>query len=658
MSPSSKQRRRFRLDGTVDIECAGWDRFVCGAVYRPIDGARIVRSPDDLVDELLRRDGWYWAWCGGRYDFLLIADVLHKRGRRVVCHTAGSQITRLQVGSLSLVDAWFLCPMSKNEAAPIAKRPPSVLGWPCICRPSPDAKECGGYCQISTKLPPDKMRQLEAYCADDAALEYAVLAELVGFGTELGLDFRGTLGGTAWATAQGTLGLPIAAPRSSVWNRLKTASYGGRVTVGMPRAQRGRQHDIASAYPAALATTAVPIGEPVELGARRAALAYNHGTEGVYRATVRVPEDLWLPPLPWRREGRVAYPTGRFTGAWVKPELEAAEARGVVIEEITAAYAYPDGACVVFDELIGRWYDARARVGRDSALGKWIRLLANALTGKLAEGPHREMVLMHPRQVRYCNPDSEVCRRAGCTRIRCTGRCKAYRQLDRWGTIFSVPYFRKADSGHVVWAAYLTAATRLRELEGMEAVGDRFVYGDTDSVWTSDPEVAFTGDQGELLVSDEKVPGPVGERMGQWVYRGRWYDWHCLAPKSYRYATEQEVVVRAAGVAHASDYEWRTLDGRQQALEQGRGVMSLREAAMGDKGLFRRRFRPVTPREFDGWYGDRLLHLDGRTYPADRGQIEKRYREQRSRRIRQNCGQPATGPGELHPGQGQAGAAL
>lgn len=632
----------FRIDGVLDIECAHWTHYKCGALYEPRRGVQMTRTPGDLVDKLLDRGGWWWAWFGGRYDFLAILHELHERGARIRAHTSGGQITRLVAGDLVLVDAYFLVPMSKRAAAPMAGRPAAELPWPCVCA-APGQKECGGYCNIAPRMSPAMERTLEEYCAHDAHLEYDILAAVIREFTANGMHLRGTLGGTAWATAQAVLGIPDAVHRSSTWKRLRTAYYGGRVTCGRARAQHGNQWDLASAYPAALATTPVPVGEPIELGARRARLALGASMEGVYRATVRVPETRYLPPLPWRHAGRIAYPTGVMTGVWCRPELEAAIARGVTVEDVHGAIVYPDGARVLFDDLIGTWYTARAKVGRRSAMGELWRLVANALVGKFAEGPHREMVLVRPRRVVACDARSRRARAAGCTRTRCTGQCGRYRQLDRWGLIWSVPYWRQADSGHLPWAIYTVAATRLKWLDGAELVGESFVYGDTDSVLAAAPEVDLEREQFGLRLDGAGVtpPGEVGERMGQWAWKGSWYDWHCLGLKNYRYDTDVETIIKAAGVSHASLREWQALDGTDRALVQGRGVMSLKEAAAsadepgsGGKGLFRRRFRPVTPRELDGWYGDRLLASDGRTYPVTRGQIQERYEAQRRRHRR------------------------
>jgi len=236
--------------------------MVVGCLYQPARGIETVRTPDDLVSELLDRGGWWWTWFGGRYDMLAVADVLYRRGHRVTCHTAGAPITRLVCGSLTIADAYSLIPMDLDRASGIAGKPPvGTLGWECNC-----GERCGGYCAITTGISGARLRELEDYCATDTRRVYEVIAALIDHCRDRDYQIRGTLGGTAWATAKARLGLPDASYRTSTWVRIRRASYGGRETVARARADQGAHYDIRSAYPSALADTPVPVGELVEVG--------------------------------------------------------------------------------------------------------------------------------------------------------------------------------------------------------------------------------------------------------------------------------------------------------------------------------------------------------------------------------------------------------
>lgn len=596
-----------QIDGTFDIECAAWDRMVTGALYSRIHGARIVKTPDELVDSLLRRGGTWWAWNGGRFDTLLVADVLLRRGLTVTCSMSGSSINRLVSGSLTILDACALVPMPLEQAAALGGHAaPRGFPWGCRC-----GEDCGGYCAIRTGMPAKYRKIVDDYCAHDAKVAYDVIANVLTVGVEAGLSMRATLGGTSWATAMAWGKLAPANWRSEVWRLVRGAYFGGRTWVAKPLAAVGTHWDLASAYPAALASTPVPVGEWVEGAGRRARLAYRRGLHGVYRARVVVP-DRYLPPLPVRERDRsILYPIGPIRGTWTLPELQAAEGRGCKIVSVDECVAWPDGAELLYAPIVDRWFRERMKAGKRTVWGEWWRLLANALTGKLAEQPERMSVVINPPQIRYCSPEVPSSRLAGCTKEWCTKRCAAYRMLDADGRVWGVPFFRLGECAHIHHAAYLTGATRMRVQDAAERIpAEDLVYSDTDSLWT-------TGG----------TPEPAGEEAGHWTFKHAWGDFVARAPKVYRYVSpDGEVVCRVAGMPHLTDDEWRRAAADRKLISSRHGVLTLKEAAPSGR-LFRRRVREGRLPEPDGWYGDRRLRLaDGRTYPVTYAEAKERRR--------------------------------
>jgi hypothetical protein len=322
--------------------------------------------------------------------------------------------------------------------------------------------------------------------------------------------------------------------------------------------------------------------------------------------------------LPVRDESeRTYYPIGKIRSWWTGLELRAAEERGVKVAAIEESIVWPDGSAVIFDAMIRTIYGHRLAAGKESAWGAWWRLMANSLTGKFAEQPLKESIqICPPGTPRYCSPDDERSRAAGCTARYCTGRCGCPRQLDTVGRIWAQPYYRISDSAAIHWAAHLTAATRITWLAGAERVATGLVYGDTDSIWCADGAPA---------------PGVVGDDLGQWSDKGAWSEWHCRGPKAYRFTDGAGAgIVRVSGIGGVSDADWAELDVRDRALHSDRGVQTLREAApSGD--LFRRRYRERRLPLVTGWYGDRRLDdFTGLTYPATYGEA-KAERDKRNR---------------------------
>jgi DNA polymerase type B, organellar and viral len=584
----------LKITGTLDIECASWDRFAVAATYKPgVQATTIHRSIASLVDFLLSHPkSTWWAHCGGSYDFLAIAEELRRREIPSSVDLAGSRVSRIVAGGITLRDSWPLVPLPLEIAAGLAGERAPSLDLACTC-----GRACGGYCAIR---PADPRKRVADYCAADARVLYRVLVAVREIGETMGLELRGTLGGTAWATAKKAGGLPDADLPPVAWRRVRSAYFGGRVTILRPRATGPGSHwDINSAYPAALAKTSVPCGEWSTYQGREARACLANACPGIYACEVHVPEIL-LPPLPVRIGSRVAYPIGTIRGAWTLLELETAVRRGCEVKRVAWAMVW-ERSTQLFAPLIQRWWKARAKAGKKSPLGQWLRLLPNSLTGKLAEGPERQTAKLFPDVVKLCT------RQRPCSPIQCVGVCGAMEQMDLWGQVWASPFYRPATSGHIQWAAYLTAETRAQWLTGAESQGMDLVYGDTDSIWTT----------------SRHAPQPSGARLGDWEYKHAWSDFECAAPRTYQFrdARTDESVQRTAGASLSPD-EWKSGNASSD-----RGVLSFSEAAAKSEGLFIHRTKtwtlPTRGRD-TGWYGDRKLDPEERiTLPMSYGEIEK-----------------------------------
>jgi hypothetical protein len=588
-----------KVSGTFDIECAEWSRFVVASTYEP-EGARVHNSISSLVDYLLRRPGLTWfAHAGGVYDFLAVAEEM--RAREIPCSVdlAGSRASRIVGGKIVLRDSWPLVPLPLSQAVEfIGERQmefdPALM--PCSC-----IEPCGGFCRLASAFKsPKVMAHVTERCASDARQLFYVLRRIVAIGAELDLDLRGTIGGTAWATAKRKLDLPNTHHSASEWRTIRKAYFGGRTAVIRPMVDSGRHFDQQSAYASALATIAIPVGKPIALAGRNAERALESDYAGIFSASVDVP-DLFIPPLPIREPKRIVYPVGKMRGVWTGLELRNAMDRGVIVESVRWAITWPT-KLIRFRSLMLEWWNARRRAGKETALGAWLRVLPSSLTGKLAENPDKRVASIYPREIRMCRGKAP-CRNAKLRdgvivdRGRCTGACGAYSQLDQWGQIWSIPIRRPSPCSHIEWAAHLTAAARIRLLEGMESQGAELAYSATDSVWTS----------------GENPPGTVGSGLGDWEHKEDFTEFHCAAPGQYSYRSHGTMTVRTAGIRlSAAEY------GRGFA-KNDRGVLSFVEAAAASRGLFVRRNQNwnLSNRGRDeGWYGDRWLDAkSGITYP-------------------------------------------
>ena len=647
------ERLPIEISGTIDLESADWTDVVLGVVYDGVVmrhwwtapevtdetlpptlfdgvGAGETGGLDGMIDHLRARGGVYWCHGGGNFDFLAILERLRTRGIACQIDRSAQRCTRIVVGSLTLRDSWSLWPVPIDEISGALQRKVPHLPWPCTCGKKTCAcgcGGCGGYCRIAERAregDPD----LLAYCEDDCKTLYDGLRTLRDFATKHRVCLRGTLAQTAWVNAQDELGLPESDISWHIWRQARRGNKGGRQCIVRPRAKGpGSHHDIVSAYPAQLARTELPVGACRELGGTSALRALERCRPGLYTLTVRVPDTLFLPPLPWQHAGTLYFPVGTVTGTWPLPELVAAFERGVTIAEVHTALIW-ESTAPIFAELVQRWYEIRRSAGKKTPLGQWTSRMAKAFTGKLAEKPERERVLMHPESIK-------VCLRTGPCRQRCSGRCGSYNPLDLYGKIWGAPYSRLGGSSYPQWSAYLRACTRVQWLEQAERYGEDLVMGNTDSLWTL----------------GRAQPAPLGDGLGEWEYQDTWSDLDIRSVTMYSFrklpdhqefvpdyshavprgefvTTPGELIVR--GIPWATEEDWKRGAGIID-----RGVVTFGRAVKSPNGLWTKRTRKWTlPHRDRVLWGDRKLGEGGITYPMYAEEIREQVEIARQRRKR------------------------
>ncbi len=581
------------IAGVFDIETESWDRYVTGGLLLADGTFQAHRDPDDLVRELLAVSGTVWTWNGGRYDTLWLLDRLRAMNVKAEISLAGQRITMLRAGSLVVRDGMALYPTSLAKAAGLTHLAKSSTGLTCTC-----PHQCGGYCRIRRNMPARDFKMVEQYLEHDCQVTLAVMRALLDYAEQNQIILRGTVGGSAWATCRALAGAPKSQwPLARTYYQARRAYFGGRCEVFRTRADSGHRYDINSAYPAALASVPVPIGDPLTLDQKRASRAYHAGTAGAYTATVMVPE-MHVPPLPWRAPtDRVCYPVGKLTGVWMANELAEAELLGVGIVKIHSAVAWTESAPIC-KPFVDHVWGLRHAAGKSSTVGAWLKWLANSLTGKLAQDPDGEGALLWPdpetNPPQACPGDADESGR--CTRKKCSGRCRAWTPLDRGGALWSVPRWRIPDCGHVQWAATLTAACRIKLGDQLRANGGGAdaLYCDTDSCY-----------------AEHERTQDIGDELGQWQDEGELKSWWALAPKTY--AFEDGAGSRKVRAKGLPGLDWRGFESVAAGgtWTDARGVMGLRSAARTGASLFQAKSisRRVLGRK--GWYGSRQFVTPG-----------------------------------------------
>lgn len=611
-----------KIDAFVDIETEEWDRFVCGGLTTDGESVSFFWDENQFGRALLALKGDIWAWNGGLYDTVWFADWSQRFGIKFQTAFAGTRIVNLSAGSLNLKDSVALIPMSLQKASvAIGPMITKETGFVCAC-----GRDCGGYCRIRRNMPPDEQRILERYLRDDVLTGWHVMEAFFTHADRAGYELTSTVGGSVWRTAKQHLDIgPATWLTGRDYAQARAGYYGGRVYVGRLLANAGYRADIHSAYPNALSKVALPFGEYATLTGQRATKAFMNERPGVYECTVLVPESE-IPPLPWRSPGdRICYPVGRMRGSWTHLELQYAldECR-CRLESVHSAIVWSDED-ILFAEFMSQIFSVRSAVG-NKALAAWQKWFGNSFTGKLAERPEKERLFcnLDVSEIRYCNPANQRHWDLGCRWGRCSGRCGAMTPLAFDGNLWLQKSWRLSDCSHVQWAAYLTAATRIKWHRAAMSCDDGrgVLYGDTDSLYTLD------------RLPDELY----GDELGDWGYEGELFRWLCLAPKTYRYYArdgyEFRSHVRGKGLPNIEPEAWDAFM-RGETVTADRGVMGLRSAGRANEpgmSLFRRKLikRKRHGETSPGSYvGDRCILADGvHTRPVT---VDEQLRRERSR---------------------------
>lgn len=574
------------IAGVFDIECADWDRFVCGCILHA-DGTKYVSwDEDDFAIALLDCEGVYYAHAGGRYDMLWLADYCIRHQIAIVdLKPRGSGIMSMRVGELECRDSYALVPMALAKAAPIGGQEKSSLSLPCVC-----GESCGGYCALAGDLTSRQKRLVTEYLVQDCVALLAMLRALATRCADLQITAGLTVGGTAWATAKDWCDLPKCQHDLGRYDAIRRGYYGGRNEVYRPWAPRGERYDIHSSYPAALTRVSLPIGPPMHLKGRAAGESYRSGHAGIYRATVIVPA-MHIPPLPAREADRLLYPTGAIDGVWTGLELRHAESCGAHITKIIWCYSWKTSLPILkpYAERVWKIRDANSypeASGSDKAFAAWIKWLANSLTGKTAQSPDHESLTFIPA----IDGPPILTRDAKVIAVNDHG-------------CWVVTESRRVDAcAHVEWAAHLTAEARIedhRQLLHAEEMGQA-LYTDTDSVYAS-----------------TTLARKIGPNLGEWGHEGSLEDWQALAPKVYRYRDPHtaKVHVRGKGMSDLTSEGFDSL-ARGDDWIVSRGVDGLKTSLRSHASqLFRRKHLSRSLSPFPGWIGGRLLDGRGGTYP-------------------------------------------
>ncbi len=485
MTPIGKPPTPVRVNVSWDIEAEQWKNIriivACGD-----DGGRIVARDFRELETRARRRGWllpdvrWWAHWGGIYDHPLAIEHLISRWRLVRgIYQPGAGLWSMDLRNAR--ESWLFRDSARllpSGLAGIGK----AIGLEKLdvdrghIERLTDA-ECESYCERDCRI---VLKALDVYREVWAALNTAP---------------RDTLAGTSAAWAR-THAIPEDAYGwdPAIDRAVSAACYGGRVEVFKRRIERSGYYDINSSYPRAMLDSLPTTLRDSGLGAPPA----RGGTLAIVRASVRIPDDCMVPPLPYRvesgpLENRLLFPVGEFTGTWTQEELRAAEE--LCGAQVTPLRYWQYDSAPFLAPFVEFWYRLK-RSG--NAAEKYIAKLAmNSLYGKTVEtDEHQTLTQDFDAAMRAADGGNHVRRYL----FRAPDALKGVEHNEGWFDLFAVTSNRDAGFRHAAAGAHITARGRerlLRELVRADRLGS-MAYCDTDSIITDVEPLDRGGEVGQF----------------------------------------------------------------------------------------------------------------------------------------------------------------
>jgi len=206
---------------------------------------------------------------------------------------------------------------------------------------------------------------------------------------------------------------------------------------------------------------------------------------GVWTVTVKSPDDLYIPLLPVRLDGKLKFPVGTFTGTWTSIELNKALEIGYKILDVYEFMYYSRCSRYFHDYALFVWDKRKEYKNKKNLpMDLMIKKMGNALYGKFAQrnsqdffGRVEDYNGTLPDAVQFYDYNGE-------TWVLVKGEALPAK--------FEFP----------VVSSFITAYGRLKLYDAMIANSEALIYVDTDCIKLTRPAVGIT----------------VGKELGEWSF--------------------------------------------------------------------------------------------------------------------------------------------
>ena len=421
---------KIRLAGYYDHQVAGTDDGK--GEPEVIERYQCFESVRALIDFILVRENrsmWFFAHAGGLADMEFVLDELLEEikrqagatdtgttvygpgGKKQVEHAAGTwKIKASFSGSSAIIihvikgkNAWHFVDsywLLRDKLASIGKAIgihkgdlPEALAWMAakFGRPVADfdslsqAEKAAFFSDVPFSI-------LRDYNKIDCEILWKAIHQFEAEIFELGGQLQQTIASTAMGLFRRAY-LKRNIFTSEKLNQIAQESYfASRVEVVSRNAEDFFIYDINSSFPYAMT---FPM--PANLIGFRTTLPDDGSDECIYLAnvTIEVP-DMILPPLPYRKDGRVFFPVGRWRSWFTSTDIRLAEREGAKILKVHEVYVFEP-----FMDFSGYADDIyKKRAASTTSFRKLVlKYLMNSLYGKAAEGTMKQEMLINPEEI-------------------------------------------------------------------------------------------------------------------------------------------------------------------------------------------------------------------------------------------------------------------
>ena len=501
MNPIYRPRTNGRRIGVFDIETYPMDEPYALGFYEPsmpkpmiIRGKKCIRIFYEYVLKYRYRNWRWYAHFGGRFDVLFLMKQLIPDHRQFKGIFQGGSIISLKVlhhkdhrHATYFLDSYALLKGSLDKLTRDFQVEHQKL------KGIPD----NDFAKLH-QMYLDRDPLFDKYLSHDCLGLYEVLKKFYDVVEGEGGRIGTTISATSMKTfRQGFLTQPMTMASKEVNDFIReNAYYGGRTEVFRMYLPDDTYYcfDINSLYPAVMREGNFATNPPIKQN-NPTANCYRE-QEGVSIAKVRCPKDLYIPVLPAKKDKKLYFPCGTFTGMWDNHLLRKAREVGykIQVKETWTWKAHP-----IFKKYVDTFHpkkNASKQAGRIAEATVY-KYLLNTLYGKT--GQRQEGC-----EIRRCKPDE----------LFPEGLIEF---LDEDTSMVRVKSEAKGKHFFPHIAVHVTALAQLKLYEQMELImekGGMLAYCDTDSVFT-DIEI------------------PTGDRLGQmgldYSFEGAIF----LTPKQY-----------------------------------------------------------------------------------------------------------------------------